>query len=135
MPTFSRRCSSADEAYAAPRGLGHATHSIDDRTEVHAVLGSLSPGLASSEQAAHQLGQFHDGPTCKKEWTTGAPRTWRVASYHVAGEMRRAAEIVHQVTAGLGRAFETEATIAYDVRGFPSPANERHLRARHGLSL
>jgi hypothetical protein len=135
MATLSRPSADADEAHEALRGLAHATRSMDDPNEIYAVLGSLSQGLVSLEQALHQLGQRHDEPASTKEWVTSDPRTGRAASYQVASELHRAAEIVHQVAAGLDRAQEIEATIAYDVRDFPSPANERHLRVDNGLSL
>src|SRR4051794_38030965 len=111
MPIFSRRSVDADEAYEALRGLAHATRLIDDPIEIYAVLGSLSRGLASLEQALHQLGQFHDGTAHTRAWVTRDARTDRTASYQVAWELHRAAETVHQVAAGLDRAHETEATI------------------------
>ena len=135
MPTFSRPSADADEACEALRGLAHATRSIDDPAEIRAVLGSLSQGLASLEQALHQLGQFHDGPARRKEWMTGDPRTGRAASYQVAWELHRAAEVVHQVAAGLDRAHAVEATIAYEARGFPSLIKVRPAASDTGLSL
>ena len=135
MPTFSKPSLDADEAYEALRGLAHATRSIDDPTEIYAVLGSLSAGLASLEQVLHQLAQFHDGPARKRAWVTGDPRTGRAVSYQVAWELHRAAEVVHQVAAGLDRAHEVEGTIAYDVRDFPTLAQERRLIPEPGLSL
>ena len=125
MPTFSRPSADADEAYEALRRLAHATRSIDDPAEICAVLGSLSRGLASLAQALHQLGQFHDGPARKKEWMTGDPRTGRAASYQVAWELHRAAEITRQVATGLDRAREVEATIADEVHDFPSLISHR----------
>ena len=130
MPTFENPAVDADEAAAALRGLAHATRSIDDPTEIYSVLGSLSQGLASLEQSLHQLGQFHDGPARKRAWVSGDAHAGRAASYQVAWELHRAAEMVHQVAAGLDRAHEVEATIAYDLRDFPSLANERHRRCR-----
>ncbi len=135
MPNFSRPSLDADEAYEALRGLAHATRSIDDPTEIYAVLGSLSAGLASLEQVLHQLGQFHDGPVRKRAWVTGDPRTGRAVSYQVAWELHRAAEVVHQVAAGLDRAHEVEGTIEYDVLDFPTLAQERRLTPEPGLSL
>lgn len=135
MPTFSKPSVDADEAYEAFRSLTHATRSIDDPTEIYPVLGSLSAGLASLEQALHQLGQFHDGPARNRARMTGDARTGRAASYQVAWELHRAAEIVHQVVAGLDRVHEVEATIAYDVRDFPTLANERRPTPEPGLSL
>jgi hypothetical protein len=135
MPTFSRPSADADEACEALRGLAHATRSIDDPAEIHAVLSSLSQGLASLEQALHQLGQFHDRPAGGKEWMTSDTRTGRAASYQVAWELHRAAEVVHQVAAGLDRADEVEATIAYAARGFPSLIKVRPAASDTGLSL
>ena len=113
MPVFSRPSADADEA--GPRGLAHATRSSHDPTEICAVLGSLSQGLVSLDRVLHQLGQFHDGPARNRVWMTGDPSTGRAASYQIAWEMHRAAEIAHQVAAGIDRAHEIEATTAYDV--------------------
>ena len=134
MPTFSKPSVDADEALAALRGLAHATRSIDDPTEIYAVLGSLSSALASLEQVLHQLGQFHDGPTRQHTPITGDPRHGRAASYQVARELHRAAEIVHQVAAGLDRAHQVEATIAYDVRVVPTPVADHRPATDPGLS-
>lgn len=135
MPTFSGPSVDADEAYEALRGLAHATRVIDDPIEIVAVLGSLSRGLASLEQALHQLGQFHDGPAHTRAWATGDTRTDSATSYQVAWELHRAAEIVHQVAAGLDRAHEAGATFAYDLRDAPPLASDRHLTSETGLSL
>lgn len=135
MPPFNNPTADANAVREALRGFAHSTRSIDDPTEIYAVLGSLSAGLASLEQALHQLGQFHDGPARKRARITGDPRTGRAASYQVAWELHRAAEIVHQAAAGLDRAHEVEATIAYDVRDFPTLANERRPTPEPGLWL
>ena len=134
MPTFENPSVEADEAAAALRGLAHATRAIDDPAQLYSILGSLSQGLASLEQVLHQLGQFHDGPARKRGWVSDA-QAGRAASYQEAWELHRAAEMVHQVAAGLGRAHEIEATIAYDHSHVPSLTNERHPRADNGLSL
>ena len=60
MPTFEDPTADAAEAQQALRGLAHATRSIDDPTQIYAVLGSLSAAAASFEQSLHQLAQFHD---------------------------------------------------------------------------
>ena len=114
MPTFENPAADADEVAAAIRGLAHATRAIDDPTEIYSVLGSLSAGLASLEQALHQLGQFHDGPARERAWMSGDAHAGSAASYKEAWELHRAAEMVHQVAARLDRAHEVEATIAYD---------------------
>jgi hypothetical protein len=134
MPPFSRPSVGADQACEALRGLAHATRFIDGPTEILAVLGSLSRGLASLEQALHQLGHFHDAPAGKRARMTGYAGTDRAASYQVAWELHRAAEVVHQVAAGLDRAHEIEATIAYGP-GDASLPNERRLAADNRLSL
>ena len=135
MPTFNSPALDADEASEALRGLAHATRSIDDPTEVYAVLGSLSSGLASVEQALQQLAAFHDGSAVERASVTGDPRAGRTASYQVAGELHRAAEMVRQVAAGLRRAHEVEATIAYDPRAFPTLTPFRDPAPGPGLSL
>ena len=101
MPTVTNPSVDADEAHEALGGLAHATRSIHDPSEIYAVLGSLTSGLASLERVLRQLGEFHDGPASKRTWMTGDPRTGRAASYQVAWELHRAAEIVHQVAGAL----------------------------------
>ena len=125
MTTFSTPSADADEAYGALGRLAHATRSIDDLTEICAVLGSLSQGLGALAQTLHQLGQFHDGPARTKEWTTGDPHTARAASYQIAWELHRAAEIVHQAATGLDRARQVEATSPAEVHDLPSLITNR----------
>ncbi len=135
MPTFEKPSPEADEVAAALRGLAHATRAIDDPAQIHAVLGSLSQGLASLEQTLHQMGQFHDGRARGRPWMSGEAQAGRAASYKEAWELHRAAEMVHQVAAAVNRAHEVEGTIEYDLREFPSPAKQRHLPANSQLSL
>jgi hypothetical protein len=135
MPTFRKPAPLTDEAARALRGLAHATRSIDDPTEVYAIIGSLSAGLASLEQLLHQLAMFHDGPAGDPAWITDDPRAARAASYRVAWKLHRAAEIVHQVAAGLDRAHEIEATIAYDVRDLPKLAGDCQATPESDLVL
>ena len=133
MPTFAKPSVNADEAAAALRGLAHATRAIDDPTQIYSVLGSLSHGLASLEQALHHLGQFHDGAGRKRTSMSAATRAGRAAEYKESWELHRAAEMVHQVAAGLDRAHEIEATIAYDLRDCSSVADQRQLNVGIGL--
>ena len=135
MPTFSRPSVDADEALEALRGLAHATRSIGEPREIYAVLGSLSSGLASLAQVLRQLGQFHDRAIRQHARLTGDPCHGRAAVYQVAWELHRVAEIVHRVAAGLDRAHEVEATIAYHVRVVPTPAADKGPAAGPGLSL
>lgn len=138
MPTLNKPSLDADVAREALRGLAHATRSIEDPTEIYAVLGALSGGLASLEQVLHQLGGFHDAPARTPTGTpapaTGAVRAGRAAAYQVAWELHRAAEIVHQAAAGLDRAHEVEASISYDVCAAP-PTQHRPASPGPGLSL
>lgn len=140
MPSFTRPSSDADAAQQALRGLAHATRSIEDPSEIYAVLGSLTQGLASLAQALHQLGQFHDTPPAQLAATTVGPRAGRAACAQVSWELHRAAEIVHQVRAGLNRAHESEATIIYHppapiLRTPPSPPQPGGAAPETGLSL
>ncbi|GAB3769897.1 hypothetical protein FB382_001499 [Nocardioides ginsengisegetis] len=97
----------------ALQDLARRVQSIHDPREISSVLGSVSAGLAVLAQALHQLGQFHDGPARERAWTNGSSRTGTAASYRVSWELHRAAEIIHQVSTGLDRAHEVEATITY----------------------
>jgi hypothetical protein len=134
MPTFNNPVADADELREAVRGLAHATRSIEDPTSIYPVLGSISSALASLTQSLHQLGDFHDSPATKTAWMTGDPHAGRASSYRVSWELHRAAEMLHQVAAGIDRAHEVEATIAYDIRDYPPLAPPRSAR-EPGLSL
>lgn len=135
MAIHDRPSTHADEAHEALRLLAHATRDIEDPTEIYPVLGELSNGLASLAQSLHQIGDFHEGPARKRAWVTGDPRTGRAASYQVAWEVHRAAEMIHQVATAIDRAHEVEATIAYDVRDFPTLAPAPRPIREPGLSL
>ena len=135
MAIHDRPSTHADEAHEALRLLAHATRDIEDPTEIYLVLGELSNGLASLAQSLHQIGDFHEGPARKRAWVTGDPRTGRAASYQVAWEVHRAAEMVHQVATSIDRAHEVEVTIAYDVCDFPTPAPALRPAREPGLLL
>ncbi len=133
MPTSGGHSAHADEARDALRMLAHATRHLDDATEIYPILGALTTGLESLAQSLHQIGAFHEAPAFERTWASGNPRAWRAASYEVAWELHRAAEMVHQVATGLDRAHETEATIDYSprkvpaLRSVPRPAHEPGL--------
>jgi hypothetical protein len=133
MPTFDGHSTHAAEARQALRQLAHATRHLDDATEIYPILGELTAGLDSLAQSLHQIGAFHEGPAFERTWASGNLRAWRAASYEVAWELHRAAEMVHQVATGLDRAHETEATIDYSprkgpaLRSVPRPTHEPAL--------
>jgi hypothetical protein len=135
MAIHDRPRTHADEAREALRLLAHATRDIGDPTEIYPVLEKLSNGLASLAQSLHQTADFHEGPARKRAWVTGDARTGRAASYQVAWELHRAAEMIHQIAAGVDRAHEVEATIAYDVRDFPISVPTLLPTREPGLSL
>lgn len=135
MPGSTRPQAHADQAREALRSLAYATRDLEDPTEIYPILGELSNGLASLAQSLHQLGDSHDGPARKRAWVAGDPRTGRAASYQVAWELHRAAEMVHQVAAGIDRAHEVEATITYDVQDVPALARVPRPAPRPRLSL
>lgn len=135
MAIHNRPRTHADEAHEALRLLAHATRTVEDPTEIYPVLGELSNGLASLAQSLHQIADFHEGPARKRTWVTGDPRTGHAASYQVAWELHRAAEMVHQVAAGIDRAHEVEATIAYHIRDYPTLAPPPRSTREPGLSL
>jgi hypothetical protein len=135
MSTLSEPSRDADEAVEVLRGLANATRAMDNPTEVYTLLGSVSLCLASLEQVLHQLGQLHDGQAREHARIAGDPRAGRAASYEMAWELHRAAEMVHQVAAGLDRAHEVEATIGYELSACPTPVNGHGVAIDLGLSL
>lgn len=135
MATFDRARAHADETRKALRQLAHATQHVEDPTEIYSILGELTNGLASLAQSLHQIADFHEGPAHTRAWVTGDARTGRAASYQVAWELHRAAEMVHQVASGLDRAHEVEATIAYDVHDLPTVEAVPRWSNEPGLSL
>jgi hypothetical protein len=135
MPTFNDPVADADELREAVRGLAHATRAIEDPTAIYSVLGSISSALASLSQSLHQLGEFHDGATRKQAWINGDPHAGRAVSYLESWELHRAAEMIHQVAKCVDRAHEIEATIAYDIAGYPSLASVPRPLQDRGLSL
>lgn len=134
MSASTRPYAHADQARDALRSLAHATRDLEDPTEIYAVLGELTNGLASLAQSLHQMGDFHEGPARKRVWVTGDPRAGRAASYQVAWELHRAAEMVHRVAAGIDRAHEVESTITYDVPDVPALAPSHVLHPARGCS-
>jgi hypothetical protein len=132
MPTFNDPAADAQEAADALRGLAHATRVIDDRSDIYAVLGSVSAGLHSLHQALHQLGRFHDAPR-RAQVPSGA--AGRAASSRVSSELHRGAELLLQVAAGLDRAHEVEATIVNAPRNPPLVALPAVEPGRQGPSL
>ena len=127
-------------------GAGRAScrHSLAERVgqrsnpcwdQIAAILGDLSNGLASLAQSLHQIGDFHDGPATKRSWVDGDVRAGRAASYQVAWDLHRAAEMAHQVAGVIDRAHEVEATIAYDIHDFPNLAAAPRPSHEPGLSL
>ncbi|MBM9458755.1 hypothetical protein JK386_02480 [Nocardioides sp. zg-536] len=136
MPTFNDPVADADELREAVRGLAHATRTIDDPTAIYAVLGSISSALASLSQSLHQLGEFHDGPARMQAWMNGDANAGRAASYREESwELHRAAEMIHQVAECVDRSHEIEATIADDIRDYPSFAPVQRSTRRPGMSL
>lgn len=142
MPTFNDPVADAEELREAVRSLAHATRVIDDPTTVYPALGSISSALASLNQSLHQLGAFHDAPATAQASIDGDAQAGRAASYRVAWELHRAAEMIRQVAECVAHAHQIEATIAYqvpDVPDVPAPVARTARTARAardvGLSL
>jgi len=132
MSTFDGYSAHADEAL---RQLAQSMRHLDDAREIYPILGELTTGLESLAQSLHQIGTFHEAPAFERTWATGNPRAWRAASYEVAWELHRAAEMVHQVATGLDRAHTTEATIDYSPRKVPALRSVPRPTHEPGLAL
>jgi hypothetical protein len=135
MPGFDQPHVHAEVAREALRQLANATRQITDPGDIYPILGDLRNGLASLAQSLHQIGDFHDRLALKHAGAIDDVRTNRAASYQVAWELHRAAEMVHQIAAGLDRACELEATIIYDVDALSAVGPVRRPVGEAGLSL
>jgi hypothetical protein len=135
MPTFEDPAADADDVQTALRALAHATRSIDDPRQIYSVLGSLTSSIASLSQSLHQLAAFHDTPSTRSAWVVSDARTDRSASHNVSWELRRSAEILHQVAESVGHAHSSEATIAYEPRNSPTWAEGPRQPIDQGLGL
>jgi hypothetical protein len=133
MSTFNQQC--ANDAREALHRLADGTRRVEDPADIHAVIGALTDGLASLAQSLHQLAAFHDGPARQAARVPGEARAARSASYQVAWELHRAAELTAQVATGIDRAREVEATIAYDVHPVPTLAPVQRPSRVPGVSL
>ena len=133
MPTFNDPVVDADELREAARALAHATRSVNGPTGVYPVLGALSSSLASMSQSLHQLGDLHDQPGERGVSVGGDAQAGRAASYRVAWELHRAAEMLHQVAECVDRAHEIEASITYATNAPHRP--QRRPAPNAGLSL
>jgi hypothetical protein len=107
----------ADGARQALRQLAHVTRRVADPTQIYPILGDLSNALASFAQSLHQIAAFHDAPPQEHARLPRDARAARAASYQVAWELHRAAEMIAQATKTLDKAHELEATITYGLRG------------------
>lgn len=138
MPSPNEPRAHAGEVQQALLKLAVATRGVEDPADIGAVLGGLSSGLASLARSLHELGDFYDGPARGFGPGSGGSPASRAASYEVAWELHRAGEMIRQVTSGIDRAREIEATIAYDIRDCPalaSPPSIRRPGVESGLSL
>lgn len=135
MPTFKDPAADADDVQTALRALAHATRSIDDPRQIYSVLGSLTSAVTSLSQSLHQLASFHETPSQSPTWVVNDARTGRAAAYKVSWELHRAADILDQASESIGHAHNAEASISYDHRDFPAPADAPHRTDNRGLGL
>ncbi|TYL51689.1 hypothetical protein FXB39_07840 [Nocardioides sp. BGMRC 2183] len=120
MPRSTEAVGYADAAADALRDLAAAVSQCDAPEDVYPILGELCRVLASIEQTLHQFGALHDARQGPFPGPAGGQRSRRAASYQVAWELHRAAEMTHQITTVVERAHEVQASITYDVHPVPT---------------
>ena len=98
-------------------------------------LESLSAAATSLNHSLRHLAGFHGDSTAGRPSVDGDPRAGRAASFRIAWELHRAAEMVDQARAGVDRAYEIQGTIAYDVRETTALAADHQPPPRPGRSL
>lgn len=108
------------------RRLAHTTRMISDPGEVYYLLGDLSLAMTSLAQSLHQIAKVHDHLEPGRAHVAESARSGRATSYAVSWEVHRSAEILTQAAAGLDRANQDEARIAYSQ---PDPLGSSDLPA------
>lgn len=113
MPTFKDVSVDADEAREALRGLAHASHRITDAQETYRVLGSLSAGLLSLQQALDQLAGWHERNADHAASDGGERDAGRRDAVAAGDYLREAAGRVRQAHSELRAAFNHSGRIAW----------------------
>ena len=103
----------AAQARDSLRRLAHSSRRIDDPGELYDLLGDLSLAISSMAQSLHQIARVHDALTPDQARVAESARSGRATSYAVSWEVHRSAEILAQAAAGVDRACQNEARIAY----------------------
>lgn len=112
MPT-SDSSTYAAHARESLRHLAHSSRRIEDPGEIYDLLGEISLALNSLAQSLHQIARVHDNLEHGRARVAKNARTGRATSYAVSWEVHRSAEILTQAAAGVDRAHQNEARIAY----------------------
>lgn len=133
--TYSRSLTHADDAHEALRQLAHTTRRIEDPTTIYPMLGELSAALNDLAQALHQIAGVHDAQVTQQVTVGGDHRAGRAASYQVAWDLHRAAEMLGQIAGGIDQAHQIEAQITYDIRPTPSLEAVPQCDRDTGMSL
>lgn len=112
MPT-SDSTTYAAQARESLRNLARNSRRIDDPGEIYELLGDLSLAITSMGQSLHQIARVHDTLEPGRARVAESARSGRATSYAVSWELHRCAQMLKQVAAGVDRAHENEARIAY----------------------
>ena len=108
---------------------------MNDPNAAASILESLSAAATSLNHSLRQLADFYDEPTAGLPSVDGDRRAGRAASFRIAWELHRAAEMIDQVRAGIDRACEIKGTTAYRVRESTALKAGRRTPTHLGLSL
>lgn len=125
MPA-SESANHAAQARDDLRRLAHTSRTISDPGEIYDLLGDLSLAMTSLAQSLHQIAKVHDRLEPGRARVAESARSGRATSYAVSWEVHRAADILAQAAAGIDRAHQDEARIAY---AQPDPLLSSDLRA------
>lgn len=112
MPT-SDSSTYAAQARESLRHLAHSSRWIEDPGELYDLIGDISLAISSMAQSLHQIARIHDALEPGRARVAESARSGRATSYAVSWEVHRSAEILTQAAAGVERARQNEARIAY----------------------
>ncbi|OJU41516.1 MAG: hypothetical protein BGN97_10110 [Microbacterium sp. 69-10] len=113
MPTFNDPKADADEAYAALRGLAHATRTFENPADTYDVLGNLLGGMGSLAQVIDQLAGAHLAARHRAFDDTGDQLAGETAAEAAGRELLAVKALLDQAYRGLDVAMSQSGKIAW----------------------
>ncbi len=138
MPTFDDPRKDAAEAFAALRGLAHATRSFTDPADTFAVTGELLGGVRSLQQVLDQLAAAHIAHRGRAHDDAGSQAAGATSALASADELHQAGTLLDAVEERLNAASQHSGRIAWhpaEQASIDTTGPERTTTLAGGLTL